>query len=262
MSEQQIQFDGIGYEQMMGVWSRSVGEVFLDWLGAAPGGRWVDVGCGNGAFTELLIDRCAPVEIAGVDPSPGQLAFARDRRAGQTAKFHEGDAMALPFADNAFDAAAMALVIFFVPEPSKAVAEMARVVRPGGLVATYGWDMQAGGFPHHALQTELRASGKNVPQPPHPEASRLEVLESLWHAAGLEQVSLRSITVERRFASFDEYWNASAGGQGFRQAFAAMAPEELAAFKARVKQRLTIDASGAVIGEGRANAVKGRVKHA
>jgi ubiquinone/menaquinone biosynthesis methyltransferase len=135
MAEPQIRFDdGAGYERMMGKWSRLAGEVFLDWLKPPSGLRWIDVGCGNGAFTELLAERCAPAEIQGVDPSEAQLAFARARHSADIAQFRQGDAMALSFADNSFDAAAMALVIFFVPEPPAGVAEMARVVRPGGRV--------------------------------------------------------------------------------------------------------------------------------
>ncbi len=142
MGEPAIRFDdGAAYERMMGVWSRLAGEIFLDWLAPRARLRWIDVGCGNGAFTELLAERCAPVEVQGIDPSDAQLAFARARPAARVAEFRQGDAMALPFPDNRFDAAVMALVIFFVPDPEKGVAEMVRVVRPGGTVATYAWDV-------------------------------------------------------------------------------------------------------------------------
>ena len=98
MTEPQFRFDdGAAYEEMMGKWSRSAGEIFLDWLTPPPALRWIDIGCGNGAFTELLVDRCAPAEVAGVDPSEGQLAFARTRPAGRVAQFQQGHAMALPF---------------------------------------------------------------------------------------------------------------------------------------------------------------------
>jgi ubiquinone/menaquinone biosynthesis C-methylase UbiE len=112
MAEQQIRFDdGVSYERMMGVWSRLVGDIFIDWLAPRSGLRWIDIGCGNGAFTELLVDRCAPAEIQGIDPSEGQLAFARTRPAARVAVFSRGDAMALPFAEDRFDAVVMALVI-------------------------------------------------------------------------------------------------------------------------------------------------------
>ncbi len=150
MSEQINFTDGAAYERYMGKWSQLVGETFLDWLAPKSGLRWLDVGCGNGAFTDLVAERCAPASVAGVDPSAAQLAFARTRPALRGAQFRQGDAMAQPFPDNTFDAAVMPLVIFFVPEPAKGVAEMARVVCPGGLVAAYAWNM-FGGFPYESV---------------------------------------------------------------------------------------------------------------
>src|SRR6202040_2237372 len=129
MAEPQVRFeDGAAYERMMGAWSRTAGGIFLDWLAPSPGLRWVDIGCGSGAFSQLLVERCTPTEVQGVDPSEGQLAFARTRPAARFAQFRQGDAMALPFPNDSFDAAVMALVLFFVPEPAKGVAEMVRVV--------------------------------------------------------------------------------------------------------------------------------------
>ena len=148
MAEIQIRYnDGAGYERYMGHWSRLAGDIFLNWLSPPPGLRWIDIGCGNGALTELLVERCAPAEVQGIDPSEAQLAFARTRPGARMAEFRLGDAMKLPFAPGRFDVAVMALVIFFVPDPAQGVAEMVRVVRPGGTVATYVWDILGGGFP-------------------------------------------------------------------------------------------------------------------
>src|SRR3984885_3674360 len=108
--------DGAAYEQGMGRWSALAGQTFLDWLALPAGLRWLDIGCGSGALTELLVQHCAPSETHGVDPSEAQLVFARGRPGARGATFHLGDAMALPFPEDRFDAAAMALVIFFVPE--------------------------------------------------------------------------------------------------------------------------------------------------
>ncbi len=176
MSHQITFDDGAAYEDYMGVWSRLVGEAFLDWLSPAPGMRWLDVGCGNGAFTEMIADRCAPASLQGVDPAPAQLDFARTRPALRAAEFRQADAMALPFIDNTVDAAVMPLVIFFVPEPARGVAEMVRVVCPGGVVSAYAWDMAGGGFPYATVLRELRAMGVDVPTPPSADASRLDVL--------------------------------------------------------------------------------------
>src|SRR5262245_7307906 len=135
MAEPKIHFDdGAAYEQLMGVWSRYAGEIFLDWLKPPLGLRWIDIGCGNGAFTKILVDRCQPIEVQGIDPSEEQLAYARTRPASRVTEFRRGDAMALPFSAGRFDAAVMALVVVFVPDPAKGIAEMVRVVRPGGIV--------------------------------------------------------------------------------------------------------------------------------
>src|SRR6516165_1383784 len=109
--------DGAAYERLMGRWSRVVGEVFLDWLNAAKNLTWLDVGCGNGAFTEELIARCAPAAVTAIDPSNDQLAYARTRPGVSIADFRVADAQNLPLSDSSFDVVAMALVISFLPDP-------------------------------------------------------------------------------------------------------------------------------------------------
>ena len=261
MAEAQIRFDdGELYERYMGDWSQRVGKIFLDWLAAPAGLKWIDVGCGNGAFTELLVERCAPAEVYGIDPSEAQLAFARKRAAGSLARFDRGDAMALPFPPQRFDAAIMALVIFFVPNPGKGVAEMVRVVRPGGIVAAYAWDILGGGFTLEPLRIELRSMGVNPVDPPSVEASRLPMMEDLWTKAGLASVETRQITVQRTFADFEEFWSTTlSGAPSLRPTLASMSTADVEQFKTRVRARLPADAAGQITYESRANAVKGRV---
>src|ERR1700722_14890478 len=233
---EQIRFnDGAAYERMMGAWSKLAGATFLDWLAPRSGLKWVDVGCGNGAFTELIVARNAPTEVQGIDPSDGQLAYARTRSGTAMVKFHQGDAMALPFADRAFDVAIMALVIFFVPEPAKGVAEMARVVAPGGSVAAYAWDMAGGGFPLQPIQTELKAMGFSPLRPPSAEASKIEILQELWTEAGLVDVETRRIDVQRSFVDFDDFWTASTLGASLGPLLTSMASDDVARLKARVR---------------------------
>jgi SAM-dependent methyltransferase len=256
----QIRFaDGAGYERYMGVWSQLVGAAFLDWLAPAPGLRWLDIGCGNGAFTELIVMRCAPAAVEGIDPSEEQLAFARTRPATRGASFRAGDAMALPFPADAFDAAVMPLVIFFVPHPPSGVAEMARVVRPGGLVTAYAWDMVGGWFPYAALQDEMAALGVAVAQAPNPGASRSEALRELWTGAGLAAVATREIAVRRTFADFADYWATVLKAPSAGPKLAAMAAADHALLQQRMRARLPADASGRITYEARANAVQGRV---
>jgi ubiquinone/menaquinone biosynthesis C-methylase UbiE len=258
----QVRFDdGASYETFMGVWSRAIGEQFLHWLAPPPGWRWADVGCGNGAFTELLVERCAPAAVCGIDPSPAQLAFARERFAADVAvRFVEGDAMALPWPDASFDAATTALVIFFVPEPARCVAELARVVRPGGSVSTYAWDIPGGGFPFTLLQDEIaRLLGTPPLWPPQVEAARLDALHSAWCDAGLVDVETRVFSAERSYPSFEVWWAIAQTSPRLAPHLAAMAPAQLEELRARLRAGLATDAAGVVTTRARANAVRGRV---
>ena len=260
MVEQIIRFeDGAAYEQMMGIWSRLVGEVFLQWLALPPGLRWIDVGCGNGAFTELLVERSTPVEVEGIDPSEGQLVFARTRPSAQVTNFTKGDAMALPFASGSFDAAVMALVLVFIADPRKGVDEMVRVVRPGGTVATYMWDMLGGGFPLDPIIVEMREMGFAPPRPPRMDASRMEALRDLWNAAGLMDVETRKITAQRTFASFDDFWMTKLKAPSIGPTIAAMEPGDVETLKNRVRARLPAEAGGRITYGASAHAIKGQV---
>ena len=261
MAELQIRFDdGAAYERMMGIWSRLAGEIFLDWLAPRAGLRWLDVGCGNGAFTELVVERCAPAEVQGIDPSEAQLAFARARGAARVAEFRQGDAMALPFSADRFDAAVMALAIFFVSDPAKGVAEMARVVCPGGMVATYVWDVFGGGFPPEPIHAEMRALGLVPLRPPRSDVSGMEALRDLWTGANLDAVETREIAVQRTFADFDDFWTTSMLGASIGPTVAAMASGDVERLKTRVRARLLADAAGRITYGARANAIKGRVR--
>ncbi len=259
MAEHQIRFnDGAAYERMMGTWSQLAGATFLDWLAAPARMRWLDVGCGNGAFTQMIVDRCAPTAVDGLDPSEGQLVFARARPAASLAQFHAGTAMALPFADKSFDAAVMALVIFFVPDPAKGVAEMTRVVRPGGSISAYAWDVMRGGFPLEALQDEMLALGHKPSLPPSAAASRMEVMRSLWSDAGIQNIETKEITVQRTFADFDDFWTTSQGSNAGSQ-IAAMPAGDVEILKSRLRARLPSDSIGRITYGACANAIKGRL---
>ncbi len=260
MNEPQIRFDdGAAYEEFMGKWSRIAGDVFLKWLAPDARLRWLDIGCGNGAFTDMLVERCDPVAVNGIDPSPEQIAFARQRLASDSVRFDIGDAMALPYADDAFDAAVMALVIFFVPDPAKSVAEMARVVKPGGSVSAYAWDILGGGFPFTALQDEMAAFGPPPIWPPSVEAARIETMQALWAAAGLERIETRVIAIERTFADFDSFWKTALTGPRLAPRLGAMSPGDLVLLKDRLRARLGADADGRITCTARANAIKGRM---
>ncbi len=250
--------DATAYEDFMSGWSRMAGEQFIDWLSPAPGWQWADVGCGNGAFTELLVQRCAPARVVGVDPSSAQIDYARQRLAGAPVDVQVGDAQALPWPDASVDAAVMALVIFFVPDAARGVAEMARVVRPGGCVSAYAWDMDGGGFPYAALLDAMASVGLERQPLPSADAARLDRLQELWHDAGLVDVQTNTITVQRRWPDFDTYWAVAQRGPRLAQPIAALPDEVREALIQRLKELLRPEADGSLVVQARAHAVRGR----
>lgn len=250
--------DGAAYEQMMGRWSALVAPSFLDWLTLPDGLAWLDDGCGNGSFTETLMRRQRPASVVGVDPSPAQLAFARQRAATAKALFLEGDAQALPLPDASVDAAVMALVLFFLPDPAQGVQELVRVVRPGGMVAAYHWDVAGGGFPLQAVIDAVQAEGYATHQPPSSWAAALAASEALWRDAGLVDVQTRQFEVQRCFDSFDDFWHTAHGSPRLRDLFRSLPPDVLRKLSEGARTRLGAAAEGPVAIKARANAVKGR----
>jgi SAM-dependent methyltransferase len=244
----------------------------IDWLSLPKGLNWLDVGCGTGAFTELVIDRCAPSFVLGAEQvgtrnryvahiaAQDQIAYARNGPAANRATFRTGDAQSLPFADREFDVAAMALVISFVPDASKAVAQMKRVVKQHGTVAPYMWDSLGGGFVQRPLVEALGAMGIDVPPSPGAKNSRLEEMRGLLERAGLDQVATRTIEVEVSYPNFKEYWSAQTGlANPIVQAIRKMSEPDVAALQANLREHLPTDRSGRIAYPARANAVKGRV---
>jgi SAM-dependent methyltransferase len=253
--------DGEAYERLMGRWSRLVGDIFLDWLGAPNGMRWLDVGCGNGAFTETILSRCAPAGVHGIDPSEAQIAYARSREKAKRAQFRIGDAQALPFENGSFDVAAMALVISFVPDAAKAAGEMVRVVRPGGLVANYMWDIPGGGLPLTPLRKAFQALGlATPPAPPGSEVSRLPNMQRLWEKVGLEAIEARHIDIDVSFADFDDFWQSNTGLGGPTTYFLRALPAaDVDRVRDWLRKSLPQDATGRIRYGVAANAVKGCV---
>ncbi len=207
MPEVKVAFDdAAAYERVMGRWSGAVGARFLDWLAPTSGLRWLDVGCGAGAFTELVLKRCSPGSIVGVDPAAAQIDYAR--RQISTAEFRTADAMALPFADGEFDIVASALVINFIPDRAKALNEMRRVLRPGGIVAAYLWHRSAtaNDAPFAPIERGLETIGANVLRPPMRPESTTEGARLALETAGFSEIAITILDVIRKFASFEDYW--------------------------------------------------------
>ena len=250
---------GDPYERYVGRWSRRVAPAFLAWLAVPAGRRWLDVGCGTGALCSAIAHQCAPALLAGVEPSEGFLATAQ-RQVESKAVLRRGNAAAIPFDAGSFDVVVSGLVLNFVPDPQAALAEMARVVRAGGIIAAYVWD--------YAERMELMRYFWDAAVALDPDARKLDegsrfplcqpqALEKLWSAAGLENVSTTALDVPTPFASFDDYWQPFLGGQGPAPAY-AMSLDEAARKRLcdRLRATLPARADGSIALTARAWAVR------
>jgi ubiquinone/menaquinone biosynthesis C-methylase UbiE len=257
----QVFDDSAGYERFMGRWSRAVGEIFLDWIGAGPNLNWLDVGCGTGIFSELILKHSAPASVIGVDPSQAQIDTASARLASDRASFRVADAQALPFADAAFDVAAAALVVNFVPDRLKAVTEMRRVVRPQGFVAGYVWDFADNASPSGPLREGMRQIGVDAPEVPGTSASTEASLQSLLADAGLQQIAIRPITVTSSYADFDDFLLSQTPSYNpIAKTIAGLDAQTRAKLISAIRGELGVVDGGVVSYPARANAFMARVK--
>ena len=253
---------GSPYERYVGRWSRKVAPAFLEWLRMPPGLRWLDVGCGTGALSAAVADRCAPGALAGVEPSEGFLGSAREHL-GAHANLLQGSATAIPLPDACVDVVVSGLVLNFVPDKEAALAEMRRVAVGGGTVAAYVWDY-AGRMElmRHFWDaaTALDPSRASLDEGVRFPECKPEALEALFLHAGLLEVAVQPIDVATRFGSFDDYWQPFLGGQGPAPAY-AMSLDEAARerLRDRVRARLPIQPDGSIDLVARAWAVRSLV---
>lgn len=252
---------GALYEPYVGRWSRLVARELLAWLAIPPGGRWLDVGCGTGALSASILAHAAPCAVVGIDPSAGYVAYAQEQVRDPRARFEVGDARALPYEPGAFDAVASGLVLNFVPEPDRAVAEMARVSRAGGTVAAYVWD--------YAGRMELMRHFWDAAVALDPAAFALDEgrrfplcqpgpLADFFRGAGLGDVEVRAIDVPTVFRDFEDYWSPFLGGQAPAPGYAmALDEESRATLRERIRAGLPFAPNGSIHLIARAWAARG-----
>jgi SAM-dependent methyltransferase len=253
--------DGDAYEMYVGRWSRRTGEKFLSWLDAAPDLRWLDLGCGTGALTSQILEDCRPASVVGIEPSAGFLSLAREQVTDERAEFLQGSGDMLPVKDASVDIAVSGLVLNFIPDQQKAMAELLRAVKPGGTIAAYVWDY-AGHvqfmrqFWDAAIQLDPAAREKD-------EGVRFPIcrpvpLAELFEAAGLRNVATQPIDIPTPFENFDDYWTPFLSGIAPAPGYCASLDDAARnRLRDHLKKALPTDPDGMILLAARAWAVSG-----
>ena len=232
--------EAAGYEQLMGRWSQKLAPLFIDFAGLADGEKILDVGCGTGSLTFALARSAGLGEIAAIDYSPVFVRETARRNSDPRIKILQADACALPFEDGRFDRAMALLVLHFVPEAGKAVAEMRRVVRSGGVVAAVVWD-HLGGMPGMRMMIDTVAAlgeagrqmrGRYCFQP----MMRPGEMKQTFVEQGLTDVGETEPMIRMDYQDFDDYWAPIAAGEGPLGKFvASLDPAERARTDAAIR---------------------------
>ena len=251
------------YERFMGRWSRRLAPLLVKFAAVDVQDSVLDVGSGTGALAFALAEALPAVRVTGVDPSTAYVRYAQTRTSGDRVRFQVGDAQALDIPSATFDKTLALLVMNIIPDSAKALREMLRVTRPGGVVAAAVWDYDEGMQMLRVFWDEAVALDSAIAarDERHMPLSKRGELAALWRSHGLERVEEQPITIDLPFASFDDYWRPFLGGQGPAGAYVVSLLEpRRAALEARLRARLFGQRpDGPFSLEGRAWAVKGVV---
>jgi SAM-dependent methyltransferase len=253
---------GNAYERYVGRWSRIVGREFLAWLDAPPGAEWLDMGCGTGALTGIILETANPTSVEGIDPAEGFIAHARAHVTDPRARFSLGDARALPVESASRDVVVGGLMLNFVPDRPVALAEVFRVLRPGGRAGVYVWDYGDGmqfmrRFWDVAASLDPVAAERDEGRTFNGVSSR-EALSGLFTGAGFANVETRGIEIPTRFKDFDDFWSPFLGGQGPGPTYVTSLDDTRRDhLRERLRETLATAADGSISLTARAWAAKG-----
>lgn len=259
----QTEFDawsvGQSYEHYMGRWSRRVAAEFLRWLDTSADRDWLEVGCGTGALTQTILSLAAPKSVLATDQSADFVTHAEAETPDDRVTFRVADAMRLPCADASVDIVTSALVLNFIPDKLAALAEMCRVLRPGGLLSFYVWDYPGGGMGF--IDAFWQAAAEIDPKAAELDEGRRfpfctrDGLAQLCDQAGITGATVAPIQTETRFPDFDAFWHPFTLGAGPAPGYCKSLPEnQRIALKRHLASKLGTD--GPIILPARAWAVR------
>jgi len=233
-----------GYERFMGRWSRLLAPLHISFAGVKNGQRVLDVGTGTGSAAVAVEAGMPASEIVGIDPSEGFIAYARKNAKSTRTSFEIGDAQALKFKGASFDQTLALLVMNFIPDHNKAIAEMRRVTRAQGVVSACVWDYDAGMqmlrfFWDEAVALDPAIEPKDER---HMKLSRQGQLGDLWKSVGLINVQETPLVIDQAYSSFNDYWEPFTKGAGPGGAYVvSLSPDRRQQLEARIRKRLLGD---------------------
>ena len=252
-----------GYERFMGRWSRLLAPHFVAFAGVKNGDRVLDVGTGTGSVAAAVEASMPASRIVGVDPSKGFIAYAKKNAKSARVHYEVGDAQALGYKDASFDNTLAFLVMNFIPDHGKAIAEMRRVTRPLGVVSACVWDYDQGMQMLRFFWDEAIALDPAIEprDERHMKLSRRGQLGDLWKNAGLINVKDEALVIDQTYTSFDDYWGPFTRGAGPGGAYVvSLSEDRRRQLEARMRKRLLGDRpDGSFTLKARAWCVRGEV---
>ncbi len=241
------------YDRFMGRYSTQLAPGLADFAGVGAPQRAADVGAGTGALTAELSARLGEENVAAAEPSADYAATLRTRF--PRVDVREAPAEELPWEDGSFDATLAQLVVLFLNDAPRSARELARVTRPGGVVATCMWEVEGLEVVNalNEIRRRLTPGGWSLSTGYRDEAS----LRALFEEAGLRDVETTRLEVSVEYETVDEVWEPAirVGGPG-GAAVDSFSPDQLAQGRVIFEEALR-NPTGRYSLQGTAAAVRG-----
>jgi len=254
---------GNPYERFMGRWSCLIAQDFLNWMEIPHKSSWLDIGCGTGVLTKLILEHHRPKTLLAIDSSEKFISHAKKTINDTSIRFKVGLAESLDLKNNFLEAVVSGLVLNFITHPEIAVQEMIRVTKPGGKIGIFVWEYADGMemlryFWDAAVDLDhtAKAYDEGLRFPLCQEGN----LESFVRAVGVKEVEARPIEVATIFQGFDDYWQPFLGNVGPAPAYVmGLDLKYREKLENKLREALPINPDESITLKARAWAIKGTV---
>lgn len=232
-----FEVDAEAYGRFMGRFSRPLAVLFADAVGVRPGQRALDVGCGTGALTDVLVERLGVDAVSAADPSASFVATVRARYPSMNVRHTTAED--LDVGPAAYDVVLASLAVHFMHDAVRGLGAMARAASPDGVVGATVWDHAGGRGPLAEFWSAVRSLDPGAPDESHLPGVREGHLAELLRDAGARRVEATSLSVEVRHDGFDAWWQPYTLGVGPAGEYvASLDAASRARLEARLRERL------------------------